>query len=79
MTIWQQDRSGAWQQVLKEHLHERRFLLDARNERLVGMSVAVYAGHPWCNPRPGQDYTSGQSCRLTIRYVSGKWVPQRAR
>jgi hypothetical protein len=42
------------------------------------MSVDLYAGHPWCNPEPGKDYTTGLSCRLTIRYVDGRWQPQKA-
>jgi hypothetical protein len=79
VTIWQQDGSGAWKQVFHEHLHERTFLLDRAQKRLEGMSLAIHAGHPWCNPQPGKEYTSGQSCRLTIHYVDGKWVPQRRR
>jgi hypothetical protein len=79
VTIWEQEQGGGWKRAFHEHLHARVFHLDRTHTRLEGMSVAIHAGHPWCNPRPGKTYTSGQSCRLTIRHAGGKWGPQRGR
>lgn len=79
LTIWVRDKPGAWRQSFHEHLYERRLRIDRASGRFGSMSVAVYAGHPWCNPLPGKDYPTGQSCRLTIRYINGAWTPERAR
>jgi hypothetical protein len=78
LAIWVQDKNGAWRQVFKEHLYAKTIRIDRASGRLDSMSVAVYAGHAWCRPKPNRQYTSGQSCNLTIRYAGGKWIARAA-
>jgi len=78
LKIWVREATGAWRLSFNEHAYDRTLRIDRPSGRFRSMSVDLYAGHPWCNPEPGKTYTTGRSCRLTIRYVNGRWQPQRA-
>ena len=78
LKIWKQVGQQSWRKVFDEHLH-RKFISLSENGRFRSMSISVYAGDPHCQPVPGKNYTSGQSCDVTVDYRNGRWVWKKIR
>ncbi len=72
LTIWREDRPGRWSIIFKEHLH-RSFISINEENQLKLMAVSIYAGDRKCQPPPGADFTSGQSCDALVTYQKGGW------
>lgn len=78
LQIWKQIGQGSWRKVLDEHLY-RKFISVSDNGRFRSMSISVYAGDPRCRPARGRQYSSGQSCDLTVQYRNGRWIWNKVR
>lgn len=73
LIIWLRARDGSYVQVFKEHLYRKFVSVDSGTGRLRLMAVSIYAGDLKCNPPPGVDFTTGQSCDALVRYERGRW------
>jgi hypothetical protein len=73
LLIYKEGSRGQWRKIFDEHLHGKFLAIDWETMRFQLMVVSIYAGDPRCQPTPGKDYTSGQSCNLIVRYRDNRW------
>jgi hypothetical protein len=72
LKIWKQTSARSWMKVFDEHLYRKFIAVD--DGQLKSITLSVYAGDPHCGPDPKKQYSSGQSCDLTVYYRNGNWV-----
>lgn len=71
LAIWGKGKNG-WKKLFEDHLYQK-FISVRDGDRLVAIVASIYAGSPQCKPKPGAEFTSGQSCDVVIRYRRGGW------
>jgi hypothetical protein len=71
--IYKEVSRGHWRKIFDEHLYDKYLAIDWEKMRLQLMVVSIFAGDPRCQPSPGKDYTSGQSCNLIVTYNNNGW------
>lgn len=79
LVIWKQGKGRSWSKVFDEHLHGNFVSVDAISGRFHLLIGAIYAGDKRCEPPPGVDYMSSQSCDVVATYDKGKWTWQTTR
>lgn len=71
--IWREGPKGRWQKIFDDHLYDRYVSFGNSYGPLKFLVAAIYGGRPECKPDPDENYTSGMSCDVLVRYSDGKW------
>ena len=72
--IWKQVGRRTWKKIFNQHLYRKFLSIGGENGKFQLMAVSIYAGSSQCQPAPGKDYRSSQTCDALVRYRNGKWV-----
>jgi len=72
--IWREVGERRWQKIFDEHLYDRYISFGNSYGPLKFLVAKIYGGRPECKPDPSENYTSGMSCDVLVRYHDGKWT-----